>query len=179
MRSLCVAFGLCLALIACGGDDDGGGGKDCDAYCTTIMANCTGGNAQYGDVAQCKASCEALSDGEEGAMAGNSAACRTYHAGAAEMDPVTHCVHAGPGGAGACGANCEGFCTIALEECPDAFDSAADCATKCAAYDATVKYEISQTGGDTLACRLYHLTVATTMPAPHCTHIIPDSSTCN
>jgi len=33
-------------------------------------------------------------------------------------------------------------------------------------------------GGDTLACRLDHLTVATEDPVDHCPHILPKSSTC-
>src|SRR5262249_48685245 len=107
----------------CGG---GKGGADaqaaptCAAYCSSITANCTGANLQYSSMDSCMAVCPAFALGTASAQAGNSLGCRTYHAGAAAMNPGVHCGHAGPGGNSACGLNCEGFCTIVLHACTGA-----------------------------------------------------------
>src|SRR5579859_3447076 len=101
------------------GGGDGGGTPGCQAYCTAIMANCTStqddagnpvGNQQYTNMNNCLNSCKAIPAGSSSDTTGNTLGCRTYHAGLAKMDPFTHCPHAGPGGDGTCGANCDGFC---------------------------------------------------------------------
>jgi hypothetical protein len=167
-----------VALVACGGDDDAPA-KDCATYCAMVQANCTVGNAQYATVDDCLKSCDAMPAGKDGDMAGNSVACRTYHSGAAAGDPVTHCVHAGPGGAGVCGTNCEGFCQIVQASCgTQAYADEATCLSTCALYSPGEKYDIGDTAGDTFACRLYHATVATNKPMPHCGHVGKVSSTC-
>lgn len=157
-----------------------GGAADvtCADYCTAITANCTAANAQYSAMDTCMGSCKAFDVGTAADMAGNTLGCRLYHAGAAKADPATHCTHAGPGGAGVCGADCDGFCAIAADACPGTFADDAACQAACAMYDATESYDASDVAGDTLACRLYHLTVATTLPADHCAHILPDSAPC-
>src|SRR5262245_47367893 len=116
MRSLMICF---LALAAACGDD--GGSKPIDAkmidapptvdltctnYCTKITANCTGANQQFDMMAQCMSSCAHLPMGTAADMSGNTLGCHIYHATAAMANPGVHCVHAGPGGAGMCGANC-------------------------------------------------------------------------
>lgn len=114
-------------------------------------------------------------------MAGNTLGCRTYHAGAAAGDPTTHCVHAGPGGAAACGSNCEGFCTLALETCTggnEQWATMAECMTECNGYDQTEPYDTSDTAGDSFACRLYHLIAAIDDPELHCPHIVEASAPC-
>jgi hypothetical protein len=81
--------------------------NDCAGYCTQTMTNCTGDNAQYADMADCLAQCDALDwpEGTPGSTDGNTIACRIYHGGApAQMDPAVHCSHAGPTGDGVCGA---------------------------------------------------------------------------
>lgn len=91
-----------------GGVDSGAGTSDCGTYCSSIMAICTGDNAQYASAADCMAQCTELSwpAGTAGATSGNTLACRTYHAGAARdmMMPAVHCPHAGPTGGGVCGS---------------------------------------------------------------------------
>src|SRR5690606_21031983 len=89
----------------------------CQIYCDTIMANCTGANAQYADEAECMTVCRTAgwAAGEEvtatGPLSGPTLGCRTYHAGApAASDPATHCPHAGPTGAATCGSLCEAYC---------------------------------------------------------------------
>ena len=152
--------------------------EGCDGYCTTIATHCMGPFTQYGSPEMCLASCAAFAPGTPGETAGNTLACRTYHAGvAADADDI-HCTHAGPGGDMACGSNCEGFCAIAGNYCPDAWPDAAACNAACIGFDAAEKYDASDVGGDTLACRLYHVTAAAIDPATHCAHIKGDSPTC-
>ena len=85
---------------------------------------------------------------------------------------------AGPGGADVCGSNCDGFCTIAADACPGTFADDAACQAACAGYDKVEAYDAADMAGDSFACRLYHLTVASTPLAMHCPHILPDSVPC-
>ena len=176
---------LASVLAACGGGDDGGPDAalaSCADYCSSIQDNCTATNTQYTSPDQCMAACMAFDSGSAGDQSGNSLQCRAYHANAALGDPDTHCVHAGPGGAGACGNNCEGFCTIVMDACTganEAYASMAECMTACDAFDDTESYDISDTSGDTLACRLYHAQVGTVDPTTHCPHVQPVSAVCN
>lgn len=158
--------------------DPTGAELSCDAYCASIATNCTGTNTQYGMLDFCMASCESFPVGAATDTSGNTLGCRTYHAGAAAGDPAVHCVHAGPGGAGACGANCDGFCTVAMGACPDAWPGLPECMTACAGFMDTEPYDAGDVGGNTLACRLYHATAAAFQPDPHCLHVKADSPPC-
>ncbi|MDQ3031506.1 MAG: hypothetical protein M3Y87_03750 [Myxococcota bacterium] len=150
---------------------------DCATYCGRIMTACTGDNAQFASMDNCMDTCGAYDEGTIDDMAGNTLGCRIYHAGVAATDPVTHCSHAGPLGDGVCGAACESFCTIADDQCPDAYASMGMCMTACAAFTPG-DYSTASTSGNTLACRMYHLSVASTQPDPHCGHVTTVSSTC-
>lgn len=161
-----------------GGAEDTSGNFDCATYCERITANCTGGNAQYSNQQLCEATCGRLDPGSASDKTGNTLGCRLYHAGAAEGDPDTHCTHAGPGGNGMCGSNCEGFCGIATRACPDVWPELAACETTCATFSNAEPYDAGDISGDTLACRLYHLTVATVYPADHCAHTGAVSDPC-
>jgi hypothetical protein len=179
--SLLVLSGLGLA--ACG---DGPGGPDagpatCAAYCATIGTHCAGNLTQYTSTDQCLAICAAFPPGAVGASSGNSLECRAHHASLAQSGPATHCVHAGPSGGGACGSTCEGLCTLVIHACTGdnlAYASLDECMTACAAFDDSEPYDVSDVGGNTLACRLYHAAVATADPVTHCPHTRPVSSTC-
>lgn len=181
--SILVAFSL-SAIAACGDDGgtatpdasiDGAGGLTCDAYCTAVTANCTAAaDKQYNDRAQCLASCAFLPPGSLADTQGNTLGCRIYHGGApAAGNPTMHCPHAGPGGDSACGTDCAGFCQLVLGACTGANaqfgSSMATCMTQCAAFP-TARYSTTAQTGNTLACRLYHATVASTDPATHCPH---------
>ena len=180
LASLAASFAL---LAACGGDD---GGPDaapatCESYCDAILQNCVGAEAQYTNRDTCLDTCAAYDQGAPGAMSGNSLECRAYHAGQALGDPTTHCVHAGPGGAGTCGSNCEGLCAIVIDSCTgtnEVYASEQECLTACADFTDTEKYDASDRAGNTLACRLYHATVATGDPVTHCEHTLPVSDAC-
>ncbi|NUP04560.1 MAG: hypothetical protein HOW73_00685 [Polyangiaceae bacterium] len=171
-----------------GGEGTGGGtaAATCDAYCTTITEGCVAANAQYASKEACVAECAAFPQGDAGAMSGNSLECRAYHASVAAggTDPAIHCVHAGPLGGGPVAMAgcvdemnvCNAFCQIAEEVCGDIdgyyeFTSFDDCKTKCGTIDnTTADFNIDETSGDTLACRMYHLSVAAT-DETHCAHL--------
>jgi hypothetical protein len=178
---------------ACG---DGGGGSDaavlpdaplpppsCETYCTTLMANCTAEAAQYGSMDACLGACAGLTLGAASDSDGNTVGCRTYHANSVPTAGVEHCDHAGPMGADECGSNCEGFCAIAVHTCTGAnqvWATEAACMTDCAMMNDTVGYNATVQTGDSLACRMYHLTMASEPgSAEHCDHIGLASPVCN
>ncbi len=196
-----IAVGALAALVACGGDDEAtpidapmvtvdasgpdaaGLAQTCANYCTLITANCNGNLAMYADAATCMATCTHAPAGTAADMSGNTLGCRIYHADAAAGNAALHCRHAGPGGDGVCGADCEGFCTLTLGACAGQaappYASMSACMTSCAGFATTPAYSASTTGGNSLACRLYHATAASTNPALHCPHTMPTSATCN
>jgi len=159
------------------GGSGGGGGAPaptCADYCALIATNCTGAVAQYSSEASCLGVCAEFPIGAASDTAGNTVGCRIYHAGAAATLGLEHCEHAGPGGAGLCGDDCEGFCAVATEVCPTEWP-VATCAANCAAIADPVVYSANVAAGDSLACRLYHLTVAAsgaTEAATHCPHTV-------
>ena len=161
-----------------GSESTGAPAEGCDSYCATITMNCGGEFTQYGSPEMCQGACAAFPPGVPGEMANNTLACRSYHAEAAAMANDVHCTHAGPGGDGACGSNCEGFCGIAGKYCPEAWADTDACLTACAGFNTAERYDASDIAGDTFACRLYHLTAATIDPATHCGHIKGDSPVC-
>jgi len=160
------------------GETTGLPAEDCEGYCALIETNCGGSFTQYGSPEMCLGACAAYEPGTPGDIMGNTLACRIYHATVAADADDTHCTHAGPGGDMACGSNCEGFCAIADQACPDAWPDNDACIVACAGFDASEPYDASDIGGDTLACRIYHLTAATIDPATHCPHIKGDSAPC-
>lgn len=187
-----VPAALSLLFAACGGGD---GGTDaaaspdafaappsCEAYCASVMSACTADAAQYGSMDACLGSCAALELGTAADFTGDTIGCRMHHAAEAAEGNTEHCDHAGPMGAGECGENCEGFCAIAVHTCTGANEvwaSVADCMTDCAMIDDSVEYNALVQDGNSLACRMYHLTMASEPGnAHHCDHIALDSPVC-
>jgi hypothetical protein len=180
---------------------DGGAPLSCAGYCTSIMAACTGDEAQYQSQAECLTACAFFPP--DTATTGDTLGCRTYHAGLAVTAPNPHCWHAGPFGSGVCGGSCEDFCLLAVSYCsPDAgytgappYASITDCTATCANYASITPdagsdsgvfpsaYNATGTGdnGNTLECREYHLGNAMlnagNQPV-HCPHTAPDSGVC-
>lgn len=182
MRPLSTAgvLALVLGVVACGEDVDQVE-RACDDYCELVMRNCTGGVAQYTDLSTCMATCEAMPLGEPASPAGDTIACRTFYAAVAEDDKTNACTKAGPGGADTCGNDCDSFCALAMAICegqPGSFPDLATCQSACAGFDASEPYDASDVDGDTFACRLYHLTAASTAPDVHCSHIVAASPLC-
>jgi hypothetical protein len=161
-----------------GSGGGGGAAPDCGTMCDEAMKNCTGDNAVYASKDICLSACKDFPLGKLSDTDGDTVGCREYHAGKpAEMDPKTHCQHAGPGGAGICGANCDGFCSLAVAACgkmePE-FKDTATCMKTCKQFPdmtGTTPFSVNDTTGNNISCRLYHVSVATTDPKTHCPHI--------
>jgi hypothetical protein len=151
----------------------GGATPTCAEYCDEVMSICSDANAQYADHAACTAYCEGVGVFGVGTTEDadtNTIGCRIYHAGAAASDPATHCLHAGPTGAGVCGAWCDNYCDMAMTHCTGAnvlYESRAACEGACAGFatDGTQ----GDADGDTVQCRLYHLGAAAG-DQTHCAH---------
>jgi hypothetical protein len=177
-----LALATSLLLACSGGADPDPVADACDDYCTLVLRNCGGGAAaQYSDVSTCLATCSNMELGTAGTRDGNSIACRTFWAAAAEGDQAA-CTAAGPGGDGVCGTNCQSFCATTLSICADQanppYASTAECEAMCAGYDATETFDASDLAGNTLACRIYHMTAASTEPDTHCAHTVANSPVC-
>ncbi len=162
--------------------ETGGGDEMCDDYCSVIQESCTGENQQYTSELACKQLCEFMDAGEEGIGAGNTVACRVTWAlevpeTPMEMRPAV-CRQAGPGGDGVCGGNCESLCALTREICVDdsqQWASDTECITECNALDTDPPYSTGVESGNSVACRLYHLNLATSNPLTHCGHVGGDA----
>jgi hypothetical protein len=143
----------------------------CEDYCTTVMDGCTDTFAVYPSKEVCLGVCAHLQPGDPATPTGNTVACRAEQAKLAKRsgESNTYCPAAGPGGAGTCGDDCDSYCTLYSELCPD--EASSDCQRKCAVllddgtFDAKKNHD-----GDTLQCRLVHTGNATLDPATHCPH---------
>jgi hypothetical protein len=169
-------------------DVDGGGvcvdpeppAATCAEYCTTVMASCTGDDAQYGSEQACLDYCTTwalLDPGFVGQTSGNTVGCRLYHAtvAAGAGMAATHCPHAGPSGGDVCGSWCDNYCHLALANCTGGntlYASEGECQTACALLPEDGLP--GDAGGDTVQCRIYHLGVAgSNLPDSantHCSH---------
>jgi len=151
-------------------------------YCADIQAKCTAANQQWPDAKSCENAAAAFPPGTAADMSGDTLGCRAYHASVAGSDAALHCPHAGPSGDGACGMTCDAFCDIAVKTCVTEWPDKTACMTACAAIpSAGMKYNTSFTSGNTIECRLYHLSVAATdsaSAASHCPHTAAVSSVC-
>lgn len=165
-----------------------GGALSCSAYCSELASHCTGTNQQYASTDSCMAVCATFALGTTADTMGATLGCHFYHGGAPAMsDPVTHCPHAGPLGGGQCGTDCDNFCSEAMAVCgtqaTPPYANAAACMTACAAFKPTsmVPYNATVMSGDSLACRMYHLTAASAAggATTHCPHIGAMSAVCN
>lgn len=169
-------------MVGCGASSstDASLATKCESYCTVVESSCTGALDQYGSRAACLATCAHLPLGVADEQFGNSIGCRTYHGGVARNDPSTHCAHAGPGGDGTCGENCEAFCAIVQGACQGdqaVYPDNAACLSACASFDDSATYELGALG-DTLACRLFHATLAAVDPVAECVNAAAISASC-
>jgi hypothetical protein len=152
----------------------------CTDYCNAIQPACLAANQQYDTTAACLHSCAPLPK-----TGTNALDCRITHAGFAAGDPGTHCPHAGPGGDFVCGDPCDSFCTIAQSVCTgnnQQYPSVSDCKTACALFPAPTRYTVPNATGNTYACRMYHLSLASVSASSavtHCPHIAPVSAVCH
>jgi hypothetical protein len=152
----------------------------CPAYCMAIDTACTAGNQQYGDEATCETACPAFALGKGADTSGDTLGCRMHFvrlaaAGGAAAD--ANCRKAGPGGDGACGDNCAGYCDLAMTFCSEAmgakiYDSRDACMADCATHATDMPYTSGDPGrtdfGNEVACQLYHAVQASMAPGEHC-----------
>lgn len=149
----------------------------CLDYCDTIMAGCTGTNAQYASPTACLLVCEKLPAGTPGSTSGNNVECRNSQAALALStgESGNYCFTAGPGGGGVCGQDCDGYCSVMLATCRE-FATLSQCTADCSivpnlAQSSVVQtYNTSMQAGNTVQCRLFHVTASTIDPVLHCPH---------
>jgi len=160
-------------------------------YCDTLQRSCGNGttaNAQFAMNAQCNVTARSypfpVTDDARQSNGANSLGCRNYHAWASAASPAVHCEHAGPSGAGVCGFRRDAWASI-LAGAPCMDDSVVkfNVAVPAATVDLLVPtgavvgstYSTTfDTDKNTQTCRIYHLGVASTLPATgatsHCSH---------
>jgi hypothetical protein len=141
------------------------------------MTNCVDAHAVYTTEAACLAVCGTLPVGSPDAEIGNSVYCRLRNAelAATTGEPDVHCPIAGPGGDGVCGTNCEGYCVLMQASCSarfsQLFNGLADCQSQCTeSLPDPGGYDVSQNSGDSINCRLWHVSAAALDPSLHCGH---------
>jgi hypothetical protein len=166
-----------------GSGGSGDGGDLCAAYCETLSEACSDTDVrQYASGDSCLATCAFLEPGEPGDTTKNTVQCRLAHAEQAQSGgtPSSLCPVAGPagitpGGGDACGGICEAYCSLINVVCegsfPGIFLNEDDCLEECRDIPSTkAPFNASVADGDTIECRVYHLTLATTTTNPHCLH---------
>ena len=157
----------------------------CTQYCDTIRNDCVQANAQYQDDASCRATCELLEPGESDNPVGNTVACRFEQLNKASSGQSVDalCPAAGPSGfdrssVQVCGDRCETYCTLMKTVCagrsPVADLDTEACLSLCNDVPDNPAYDPSNSDvkdhDDSIQCRLWHLSVASTIPDPHCSH---------
>lgn len=164
-----------------GGSAEAGATPTCDAYCTAIMKNCTGGdgtdggatNQQYSSKDNCMKVCSTFPVGKASDSAGDTLGCRLTHANLAPTDPKLHCPHAGPGGDNQCGKPCDSYCRIVDAFCTaDAgakiYSSDTECKARCDATPSDQHFNIGIQEANQVACLLYHAQESPLDPVDHC-----------
>jgi hypothetical protein len=199
LRPVIALISMSAALLACDavlGIEDaeldpllvGGGGAGgeapgnlCDQYCTTVTTNCTDANQQYSSEANCNQVCPNLPGFNDPSEIGNTVGCRLGNAEEAELiGPNDECPTAGPGTDGQCGENCETFCLLLEKACgvetvdqfpyPDQGTCRDDCETFPDIGGFSADPNAGTVDGDSVQCRLYHVSQAFIDPAFHCQH---------
>lgn len=157
-----------------GGSGGEGGVASCRTYCATVLENCVLKNKQYTSMDTCMGVCATWPAGDAEDPSGNTRACRHDNAVKAEStgEPDLHCPIAGPGGDGICGTNCGGYCAAMQDICPGFFASYEACEASCAMTTDLPGFNVSPANqiGNTVDCRLYHVSAATIDDAVHCPH---------
>jgi hypothetical protein len=149
----------------------------CGRYCASLSLNCIEGNQQYASEMACLAVCAVLEPGAPGDASGNTVECRLGRAELAGStgEPSNYCFSAGPGGAGVCGSNCEGFCRIMTATCSE-LGTNAECLETCSLVPdrslppESEPYNTASQAGNSLQCRLFHVSAASLDPPGHCAH---------
>jgi len=156
----------------------------CKKYCTDVMGVCTGTNAPYSTPDACLATCALLPPGDPNEPAqDNTVACRQRQTDLAQLGELSvNCPRAGPGGDGVCGANCESYCYLFNAACKDVTTPPpGNCEESCSVLRDTQMFDVVVNhDGDTLQCRLVHVSNSAWKPTEHCPHarIAPVTAPC-
>jgi len=145
----------------------------CTKYCDDIMSVCTASNAAYSTKEACLATCALLPPGDPSEPAqGNTVACRQTQIEQAQFGELSvSCPRAGPGGDGTCGTNCESYCYLFNAACSDLYKPLPNCLEACNVLKDTKMFDVVVNhGGDTLQCRLVHVSNSAWKPMEHCPH---------
>ena len=150
----------------------------CGEYCGVVVDACASFGAPYADEGACAQFCgpdAALPAGKHVDVSGNTVGCRLSHAtdavaaaDAGDTDLAgVECAAAGRSGGDTCGTWCESYCHLALTRC-SLYADAAECESACATLGADgVDGDLA---GDTVQCRIAHLT----LPTVGCAAAAPD-----
>ena len=152
----------------------------CGEFCDTVMHNCQGANLVYETRAKCMGLCKLFDVGDPTEPQDtNTLNCRLLEARAAASasdEAISdHCRSAGPEGLN-CGGGCESYCTVYQRACGVQCGSLQNCITKCAALRNKTSFSVDgDYTGNTLQCRLVHVTNATVAANQaerdlHCNH---------
>ncbi len=160
-------------------------GSWCTNYCHLATANCTGTDAIYANADDCTVACATMdATGFIGDVDGDSVQCRIYHLGvagdSASGGAATHCPHGSQDGGGQCvkpDPSCQLYCDKVMANCSDTnaqYTDAQACLDHCNTYAGwDLGTSVDETSGNTVACRIYHATVAKGDPVTHCDHAGP------
>lgn len=180
-------FASSFAAIACNGvlGLDERTFDPCTQYCDEIQNACVQANAQYQDDASCRETCALLPPGESDDPVGNTIACRYEELKKAIASQTTEamCPAAGPGGFNrssqqVCGDRCTTYCELMKSVCagksPVADLDLETCLSLCNSVPDNPAYDPTNSDvkdhDDSIQCRMWHLSVATTAADPHCAH---------
>jgi hypothetical protein len=159
----------------------------CETFCGEVGSSCTGSNQVYLNATQCNGMCSSMDLGNfDEFTQDNTVACRTQKAEAAgneveDAEKVPDCQAASPtGGNDDTGVNncyapgtdgaCETYCKTYPHVCPS-IPLLDDCVNACAGLHHAGSFNLTDNyTGDTLECRLVHLSAATQDPKTHCPH---------
>jgi hypothetical protein len=134
----------------------------CDAFCASVLANCTDDNEVYDTSESCMSACEAWAVGSSTDMTGDTLGCRTSYAKGAQSNPGNDCAKTGADGGGVCveatgDPTCTEYCNKVMSACTDnsvQYGSAAECLDFCKETGAWEKGERGDEDVNTIGCRI-------------------------
>jgi hypothetical protein len=160
--------------------------RDCNDYCTLVEDKCTNNYKVYNRRDDCMAVCALMDTGDVlGRSERNTLACRLERLHT-EDEPDIVCPEVGPGGNGTCGDDCDALCTLRQQVCTDIEGQETQrdlrnkdtCLQQCRLLQDEPSLDASTRDlvGDTLQCRLVHISeaaISKTLATTHCVHTQP------
>lgn len=149
----------------------------CAEYCNEVLERCTGDYSVYVNENTCLGTCKYLPLGEanEPVTANNTVLCRLEQARGIK-EPNVDCRRAGPGTQDACGTNCEAYCGVRAQLCPQEYEER-ECIRLCGGLIDRKEFNTeTDVNGNTVQCRLWHIAAAAAAGnspqdiAKHCQH---------